>query len=150
MIARLTLLLIALAPQAPNVRSQDFREGRVTRIEGATRLEITPNGEREAIKVTIAHLVSPERGQEGYAEAEKLAARLLANRTIKYNIVRIGPIRQGRTPAVIHIGPSDDYGRHLVQAGWAWRAEPQKSTYEKEEQTAKEEGRGLWAAKKKK
>ena len=148
MATHLLLMLVLLLPQAPAPRTKDLKEGRVTRIDGATQLEITPTGEKSAIKVSIAYLEAPERGQEGYREGEKVATRLLANRTIRFTVANTGPTRDGRTPAIILIGVADDYGSLLVLSGWARRASPQKNEYKREEETAQKNRAGIWAEKK--
>ncbi len=101
-------------------------------------------GDRRRIRVRLAQIDAPERGQPWSANARQALATKVFQQPVQ--IVPDGNDRYGRLLARVFIGERD-INRELVQEGHAWvyRAYASDVSLVEDERTAKERLAGLWS-----
>ena len=99
--------------------------------------------ENQEIKIRLGHIDAPEMGQPFGKSAKKFASNLCFGKEVK--IVRQSKDRYQRIIAEVFIGKTN-VNKEIVRAGYAWHFKKYSSDkeYEKIENEARENKRGLW------
>lgn len=99
--------------------------------------------ENQEIKIRLGHIDAPEMGQPFGKSAKKFASDLCFGKEVK--IIRQSKDRYQRIIAEVFIGKTN-VNKEIVKAGYAWHFKKYSSDkeYEKIENEARENKRGLW------
>ena len=99
--------------------------------------------ENQEIKIRLGHIDAPEKRQPFGKSAKKFASDLCFGKEVK--IVRQSKDRYQRIIAEVFIGKTN-VNKEIVRAGYAWHFKKYSSDkeYEKIENEARENKRGLW------
>jgi len=117
-------------------------EGKVVSVTDGDTIKVIKDGQQ--VKIRLASIDCPEKGQPYGQKAKQFTASLVAGK-----IVKVWPTdtdRYGRTVAFVFVR-SADVNKELIKAGLAWHykqysRDPELAKLEFEARSAK---RGLWA-----
>lgn len=109
---------------------------------------ITCSRHGETLKIRIAGVDTPERGQPYCAEATEYTRRL-SGRTVRLIDLRRGVDKYGRSLAYVRVDGAD-WGLSLIRTGLARARDfgedhPRRAQYEAAQRAAEAAGRGLWS-----
>lgn len=142
--ALLAAMVLALAPgHALAALLPHVWSGRVVAVhDGDTVTVVGPSGAR--VKVRLAQIDAPERGQPWGARSRELLSGLVLSRQVR--VEETGKDRYGRTVARLRVGPLD-VNAELVRDGGAWAygryvTDPAIPALQRQ---ARASGRGLWS-----
>lgn len=141
-IARPAALLIALC-LAYLAHASHAREltGYVVRIADGDTLTVLID--RQQVRVRLAEIDTPERGQPWASQARQALAAKVFNRDVRVVVVDVD--RYGRTVGRVYVG-AHDICRELVAEGHAWvfRRYNRGKSLLNDEAEARASRRGLW------
>jgi micrococcal nuclease len=138
-IVRAAVLALALVI-APIARA-DFT-GRVVAVLDGDTIEVLVN--RRAVRVRLAQIDAPEKGQPYGSRAKQALARLSFRQAV--TVSEAGRDRYGRVLGTVHVAGAN-VNAAMVRQGMAWvyrRYATDRSLYQAEE-AARAARRGLWA-----
>ncbi len=121
-----------------------IHHGKVIHISDGDTLKIRTDDGRN-LKIRLAEIDTPEKGQPYGTKAKKALAALVFNKQAR--VVEVAKDRYGRTVGRVYVG-NLDVNAELVRQGYAWvyrKYAKDKSLYRWEEE-ARESRRGLWAS----
>ncbi|MDB5752503.1 MAG: nuclease-like protein [Ramlibacter sp.] len=138
------LVLLALLAMVGLPAAAATFGGVVTHVTDGDTLWVRPDGERETVEIRLLGIDAPEGCQAFGPQAKKaLAARVLKQRV---QVRSRGQDDYRRTLAQVR-HRNQDVGAWLVGQGHAWSTDyrGRPGRYERLEEQAKRERRGLWA-----
>ncbi len=146
--ARALLLLaaaaLALSAAPLSARSREVLEGRVVRVADGDSLELLLERSPEPLRIRIAGIDAPERGQPWNQRARKELARRVLHKLVR--VIEVDRDRYGRTVGEVY---ADDVcvGCELVREGhvWVYRRFSQDPVLIQLEEGARRARRGLWS-----
>jgi len=117
-------------------------DGKVVSVTDGDTIKVLKNGKQ--VKIRLASIDCPEKGQPYGQAAKKFTAGLVAGKVVK--IWPTDTDRYGRTVAFVFVGDKN-LNKELLSAGLAWHYKKYSRDPElaKLEFQARSEKRGLWA-----
>ena len=139
--AWIIFLLATLLPGP--VFANQTHVGKVVKIADGDTLTLLTDGRQ--IKVRLAEIDTPEKGQPFGNKAKQALAGMVFGKQV--NVIVVDIDRYGRTVGQIVRVDGLDVNAALVEEGFAWvyRKYAKRPMLLKLEEQAREEGRGLWA-----
>ena len=141
-VVRLLCIAMAIAFSAHAVMAQRILEGRVTRVFDGDTVELLSEG--ETIRVRLAGIDTPERGQPWATKSKQALAEWVFGKQVRVN--EVATDRYGRTVGELY-ADNVCVGCELVRDGHAWvyrRFTDDRVLFELEAE-ARAAGRGLWS-----
>ena len=138
------IFLVSMLSPVP-VTATETHVGKVVRIADGDTLTLFTDGRQ--IKIRLAEIDTPEKGQPFGNQSKKALAGLVFSKQVKVTVVEVD--RYGRTVGqIVTVGDNLDVNAALVSDGFAWvyRRYAKRLMLVELEEKARKEGRGLWAA----
>jgi len=147
--ARVALVLVALAALgAPPARGEEFFDARVVAVFDGDTIEVLrsaqePEASPEPVRIRLAGIDTPERGQPWHRRARQALAARVAGEEVRINAVTTDAY--GRTVGEVY-ADGVCVGCELVREGHAWvyRFFSDDPVLLELEAEARQAGRGLW------
>lgn len=117
--------------------------GKVIKVADGDTLDVLRSG--RAVRLRLAGVDCPEKGQAFHARAREFAAEASLGLTVK--VVPQKEERWGRLVAAVFLPDGRDLSRELLKAGLAWwydKYSPGRRDLKELEQQARQSGAGLW------
>jgi len=142
------LALVLAALGAPPARAEEFFDARVVEVFDGDTIEVlrsarTPEASPEPVRIRLAGIDAPERGQPWSQRARRALAARVAGQEVRINAVTTDTF--GRTVGEVY-ADGVCVGCELVREGHAWvfRFFSDDPVLLELEAEAREAGRGLW------
>lgn len=147
-----SLLTVAVGVKASTERNSHGTEadplpgyiyGRVVKIIDGDTLSIL-NNEEQQIRIRLAEIDTPERGQPYASKSQQELSRLVWEKAVAIRVIDID--RYGRTVGRIFVGDIDVSMEMVNQgAAWVYRKYAKDERMYRAEEAAREAKRGVWS-----
>jgi len=138
----LALLLTLLPALGCGLWGREEFQARVAEVIAGDLIEVERDG--RPVKVRLAGVDCPERGQPYRAEARQFSVRLLQGKVV--TVRTAGSTREGHRLGDVFLSDGQGLSRALVAAGLAWREDGAgDSALEALEAQARQARTGLWS-----
>jgi len=138
----LSILLVVWALLCPSFLYADSWQGKVVGISDGDTIKVLKDGKQ--VKIRLAAIDCPEKGQPYSNKAKQFTADLVAGKTVK--VWQTATDRYGRIVGFVFVGDKN-LNKELLTAGLAWHykqysRDPELAKLEFRARSAK---RGLWS-----